>query len=146
MLTPENLYRDVLNGKISINEGMLAENIVAQQFASSGHKLYYYSHNDPETNRSRIEIDFLIARPYDNAAGRFRVSPVEVKSSGRYRTASLDEFKEKFGSRVGNEYVLHPKQMVRERETESVFRCIWQDCCERAPRALRRQCKRRMPA
>lgn len=111
LLTPENLYRDVLSGKININEGMLTENIVAQQFASSGHKLYYFSRNDPQTRRNRIEIAFLLTHPYSNAAGRLRISPVEVKSSKQYSTKSLDKFKDVYNARVGTEYVLHPKQM-----------------------------------
>lgn len=113
MFTPEQLYKDVLSGKIGINEGMLTENIVAQQFAGHGHKLYYFSRNDPNTNRNRIEIDFLLAHAYANAAGRIRISPVEVKSGKHYTTSSLDKFKARYGSRIGTEYVLHPKQLER---------------------------------
>ena len=40
-----------------------------------------------------------------------RVCPVEVKSTKRYKTASLDKFKNKFDSRVGMQYVLHPRPM-----------------------------------
>ena len=40
-----------------------------------------------------MEIDFLIVEPYENAAMKYRVSPIEVKSSKRYRTVSLDKFK-----------------------------------------------------
>lgn len=75
MFTPEQLYKDVLSSKIDINEGMLTENVVAQQFAGNGHKLYYFSRNDPDTNRNRSEIDFLLAHAYAKAAGRIRISP-----------------------------------------------------------------------
>ena len=40
-----------------------------------------------------------------------RVSPIEVKSPRQYGTTSLDRFKERFGKRVGTQYVLHPKQL-----------------------------------
>jgi uncharacterized protein len=61
-----------------------------------------------------MEIDFLITAGYDDAAGRMRVSPIEVKSTKRYGTKSLDKFKAKFASRVGTRYILHPKPMQME--------------------------------
>ena len=61
-----------------------------------------------------MEIDFLITAGYDDAAGRMRVSPVEVKSTKRYGAKSLEKFKVKFGSRVGVRYILHPKPMQVE--------------------------------
>lgn len=111
MFTSESVYRDVLSGKIGINEGMLTENVVAQQLVAAGYKLYYYSRNDAETRRNRIEIDFLLPRPYENGAGHFRISPVEVKSGKNYTTRSLDKFKERFGKRIGTQIVLHPQEM-----------------------------------
>lgn len=53
-------------------------------------------------------------RPYDNAAGKPRISPVEVKSPKQYGTSSLDKFKHAFDKRIGTQYVLHPKQMKTE--------------------------------
>ena len=44
------------------------------------------------------------------------VSPIEVKSSKRYRTVSLDKFKTKFDKKVGTRYVLHPKPLVVEND------------------------------
>lgn len=119
MFTAENVYRDILSGKISINEGMITENIVAQQLVSQGHSLYYFSRNDSRTKRNRIEIDFLLSRPYENAAGRYRISPVEVKSGNSYETRSLNMFKERFGKHIGGEIVLHPKQL--ERHSDRIF-------------------------
>lgn len=112
--TPHELYRDILLGKLEINEGMFTENIVAQQLRTSGHKLYFYSKRDRENSANTMEIDFLITAGYDNAAGRMRVSPVEVKSTKRYSAKSLAKFKAKFGTRVGMRYVLHPKPMCIE--------------------------------
>ena len=37
--TAEELYRNVLLGNVSINEGMLVENFIAQTLASKGDKL-----------------------------------------------------------------------------------------------------------
>lgn len=61
-----------------------------------------------------MEIDFLLVREYDNAAFKQRVSPLEVKSSTRFSTKSLDKFKVKFGKRVGTEIVLSPRPLKRD--------------------------------
>lgn len=109
--TDENVHRSVLRGDIGINEGMLTENVVAQMLRASGHKLFFYSQSGKKEGEARMEIDFLIVRPYSDAAMKPRVCPVEVKSPRQHGTASLDRFKEKFGKRIGNQYVLHPKQL-----------------------------------
>ncbi len=110
--TDENVYRAVLRGDIGINEGMLVENVVAQMLTAAGHRLFFYSSSGERLDR--MEIDFLIARPYANTAGKPRISPIEVKFPRQYSTISLDRFKEKFGKRIGTQYVLHPKQMKVE--------------------------------
>ena len=61
-----------------------------------------------------MEVDFLIVREYADAGLKPRVSPIEVKSTKRYRTVSLDKFKRKFDKRVGTRYVLHPKPLSAE--------------------------------
>ena len=50
-----------------------------------------------------------------SAAGfKPRVSPIEVKSAGRYSTKSLEKFAAKFAKHVGTEIVLHPKNLREE--------------------------------
>lgn len=112
--TPHEVYRDILLGKLEINEGMFTENAVAQQLAANGHGLYFYSKCSRENSADTMEIDFLIAAGYDDAAGRLRVSPAEVKSTKQYGAKSLLKFKNKFGKRVGTRYILHPKPLVVE--------------------------------
>lgn len=109
--TPHEVYRDILLGKLEINEGMFTENVVAQQLLANGRKLYFYSKRDRENSSNTMEIDFLITAGYDNAAGRLRVSPIEVKSTKRYGSRSLEKFRDKFKTRVGSRYILHPKPM-----------------------------------
>lgn len=109
--TPNKVYKDILFGKIDLNEGMLVENMVAQQLRASGHRLFFYSCSNRENSLERMEVDFLIVREYENAAMKARISPVEVKSTNRYGLRSLDKFKGKFGKRVGTRYVLHPKPL-----------------------------------
>lgn len=111
IITSENVYRDILSGKLNLNEGMITENLVSQLFVAGGHQLFFYSQSDSQTSTNRMEIDFLLSKPYVNAAGKYRISPVEVKSSKRFSTVSLDKFKRQFDKRVGTEYILSPKDM-----------------------------------
>ena len=110
-----DVYRQVLLGADGVNEGMLAENAVAQQLVATGHDLYFYS-KASAIREDRMEIDFLIVHPYPDAAMKPRISPIEVKSGKRYTTASLDKFRAKFPDRTGIEYVLHPRQLAIEPE------------------------------
>ncbi|MBR6458549.1 MAG: ATP-binding protein [Actinomycetaceae bacterium] len=110
-VTPQEVYRDILLGKLEVNEGMLVENAVAQQLRASGHRLFFYSRSGAG-GEERMEIDFLIAKEYDDAAMRLRISPIEVKAGkGRYATASLDRFAATYTSRIGTQYILHVKQL-----------------------------------
>ncbi|MBP6949770.1 MAG: DUF4143 domain-containing protein, partial [Clostridia bacterium] len=114
--TAETVYRSILRGNIGMNEGMLVENLVAQMLVAAGHKLFFYSQSGHKEGEERMEIDFLITRPYTDADGKPRISPIEVKSPRQYGTTSLDRFKNKFGKRIGTQYVLHPKQMKIEND------------------------------
>lgn len=111
-MTGNGLYRDILLGKIEVNEGMLVKNVVAQQLRATGRRLFFYSRQSREDAASRVEIDFLIVAGYPGAAMHARVSPVEVKSRNRYKTTSLDKFKARLASRIGTEYVLHPRGLA----------------------------------
>lgn len=112
--TGAELYRNVLFGKLGINEGMLTENIIAQQLVARGHRLRFYSKREDAESKNTMEVDFLLVREYENAAFKQRISPVEVKSSTRFSTRSLEKFKAKFGKRVGTEIVLSPRALKRE--------------------------------
>jgi predicted AAA+ superfamily ATPase len=112
--TGEDIYRLVLRGDIGINEGMLTENIVAQTLHANGHRLFFYSRSGKNGDEERMEVDFLVVRPYANAAMKPRVSPIEVKSPKQYGTTSLDRLKRKLGKRIGVQYILHAKQMKAE--------------------------------
>ncbi len=111
-LSDGELYREILLDKLSINEGMLYENAIAQMLTSNGHKLYFYTHYNDEKHRNDIEIDFLFS---NNSKLKYKMYPIEVKSTQRYTVTSLIRFKEKFKSRIGDSYVIHPKNLfVRE--------------------------------
>ena len=108
-LLKEEVYKQILADKLSLNEGMLFENAVAQMLVANGHKLYFYTHYSKEKHRNDIEIDFLIS---NNDKLHYKVFPIEVKSSKKYTTVSLNRFKERFKSRIGECFVIHPKNLT----------------------------------
>ena len=54
-LSDNTLYNAIMNGKLSLNEGMLYENVIAQMITAKGRKLYYYTHYSTEKKRNDIE-------------------------------------------------------------------------------------------
>lgn len=107
-ISDNELYRELLHGKLSVNEGMFYENAVAQMLVAAGHKLYFYNHYNEELKRNDIEIDFLLS---NNSKLKYKIYPIEVKSSDRYSTKSLIKFNDKFSSRIDSSYVIHPKNL-----------------------------------
>ncbi|WP_308578739.1 AAA family ATPase [uncultured Oribacterium sp.] len=95
------IYNKLLSDKLEANLGYVYENAVAQMLIAKGNNLFYYTMGNNSSNHL-YEIDFLIS------AGN-KICPIEVKS-GNYRChKSLDQFCEKFGSRIGNKYLVHTK-------------------------------------
>lgn len=110
-LADSELYRQIINDKLSLNEGMLYENVIAQMLVSNGHKLYFYTHYNDEKRRNDIEIDFIIS---NNNKLKYKIYPIEVKSTKKYSVASLERFKEKYSARIGECYVIHPKNLSKK--------------------------------
>lgn len=108
------LYKEMLFGKLSTNEGMIYENAVAQMLVAAGHKLYFYVHYNPEKHRNDIEVDFLLS---NNSKLKYKMYPIEVKSTDRYTVKSLIRFQESFRERIGGSYVIHPKNLKVESNT-----------------------------
>ncbi len=108
------LYREILFGKLSINEGMFYENAIAQMLVAAGHKLYFYTHYNEEKHRNDIEIDFILS---NKSKLKYKIYPIEVKSNERYSTKSLTRFNERFIERIGGNYVIHPKNLKIEDNT-----------------------------
>lgn len=103
--TDNELYRAILFDKLNVNEGMIMENIVAQMLRCNGHKLYFYSRSDSSHRENHMEIDFLIT------VGK-KISPIEVKSADYRSHSSLDKFQAKFSSKLGERYILYPKDVM----------------------------------
>ena len=102
----EEIVRRVMFDSISINEGMLIENAVAQILVSQGVELFFYARYDKKDAANRMEIDFLL--PDAQITRKKHVSAVEVKSENDYTTSSLDKFRRKFGQSISAAYIVHP--------------------------------------
>jgi len=108
-LAENNLYKQIMDGNLSINQGMLYENVIAQIIASKGKKLFFYTRYSEEKHRNDIEIDFLLS---NESKTRFKIIPIEVKSSKNYSTTSLDRFDELYSRRISGSIIIHPKNLV----------------------------------
>lgn len=106
--TDNTIYRKLWSDKFPANLGYLYENAVAQALTAAGHRLYYHAFHQPSTSH-RYEIDFLIAR-------KSKICPLEIKSSGYKRHASLDAFGQKYARHIAEKYLIYTKDLQREGE------------------------------
>lgn len=107
-ITENIIYQKLLSDKLSANLGYVYENIVAQMLVASGNRLFYHTWPS-ETSNHNYEIDFLLSRGN-------KICPIEVKSSGYKTHASLDAFQKKFSKRIGNRYLVYPKDLRKEQD------------------------------
>ena len=112
-IASQNLYKQIINGKLSINKGMFYENVVAQELAAQGRQLYFYTHYSEEKKRNDIEIDFMLS---NESKTNIKVYPIEAKSSKNYTNIYYDKFKERFGKRIGESYIVHPKSFIKNND------------------------------
>lgn len=108
----EQIYKKILFDKLSFNEGMLMENIVAQMLVSSGRKLYFFSRNERDNAADTMEIDFLISK--DLITSKHNIIPIEVKSGDRYTFTSLNKLNNKYKEYLAQGIILHTKDLKEE--------------------------------
>ncbi len=84
----EGSVEDIIDGNLGIYKGAIYENIIADIFAKSGKKLYYYEKN------SKVEMDFFIR--YQKTA-----TAVEVKSAEKATSKSMTSMIQNYGVRHG---------------------------------------------
>lgn len=106
--TDNIIYQKLLSDKLSADLGYVYENIVAQMLVAAGNRLFYHTW-PTENGKHNYEIDFLLSRGN-------KICPIEVKSSGYKTHASLDAFQKKFSSRIGNRYLVYPKDLRKEQD------------------------------
>ena len=107
-VTENEIYEKLLNDKLSANLGYLYENIVAQMLTACGNELFYYTFMN-RSSRHNYEVDFLIAR-------KNKICPLEIKSSGYKKHASLDHFCEKFSDRILRKYLVYTKDYAKDKD------------------------------
>lgn len=110
--TDNVIYEKLFHSKLATNLGYMYENIVAQTLSAKGDNLFYHTFPSETSNHSN-EIDFIIAR-------KNKICPIEVKSSGYKKHASLDRFRVKFRDRILNSYVIYTKDYQQAEGVEYV--------------------------
>ncbi len=107
----DSLYQKLMHDTLSVNQGMLMENLVAQMLKAAGHQLYFFA-NASRTAEERMEIDFLIAK--DTITTRHNIIPIEVKSGKNYTLNSLRKCMNKFSDHLFMPCVLHEQDLKYE--------------------------------
>ena len=79
---------DIMDGRLGIYKGAIYENIIADIFAKSGKRLYYFEYN------SQFEIDFFIR-------WQGRATAIEVKAANHTKAKSLTTVLNNYGVEQG---------------------------------------------
>lgn len=106
--TENIIYEKLLNDKLSANLGYLYENAVAQILTATGNELFYYTFKNVVQKRN-YEIDFIISV-------KNKICPIEVKSSNYKKHTSIDMFYKKYSSRILNRYIIHTKDISKDKD------------------------------
>lgn len=113
-LTNEEIYKKILFDKLTFNEGMILENIVAQMLACNGKKLYFFSRNDRENSTETMEIDFLISA--NKITSKHNIVPIEVKSGERFTFSSLTKLITKYNDYLAKPIIIQTKDLKEEND------------------------------
>ena len=107
-LTSE-LYKSFMLGKLSVNKGMMTENMIAQILTANKHSLRFYETTvENKGKKTKYEVDFLIR-------SNGKVIPIEVKSGNIKEHRSLDFYRKKFKS-MTEKGIVFTKGDLRETE------------------------------
>ena len=108
----EEIYKKILFNKLTFNEGMIIENVVAQMLVSSNRKLYFFSRSEREDKDETMEVDFLISK--DKITSKHNIVPIEVKSGERYTFSSLNKLVNKYKEYLAEPIIIHTKDLKQE--------------------------------
>lgn len=111
-IVSEEIYKKILFDKLTFNEGMMIENIVAQMLVNAKRKLYYFSRTDRENSEETMEVDFLIAK--SKITSKHNITPIEVKSGKNYTLSSLGKFRRKFNDYLTQSIIIHQEDLREE--------------------------------
>ncbi len=100
------LYKSIILDKLSIDEGFLYENAVAQMLTAKGYSLKYNTfYKEKSTNL--YSIDFVLTNWK-------KIFPIEVKSSNYKTHTSIDEFSKKYHQYIDKKYIIYSKNYLKD--------------------------------
>lgn len=105
--TDEDLYKALIIDNLSINQGMIIENMVAQMLRASGHELYFHEYlyiPEDSVREKKYEIDFMTVK-------KKKICPIEVKSSGYTSHKSFDYLTKKYQMKMQERYIIYTKDL-----------------------------------
>lgn len=105
--TDEDLYKALIIDNLSINQGMVIENIVAQMLKVSGHELYFHEYlytPEDSVREKKYEIDFMTVK-------KKKICPIEEKSSGYMSHKSFDYLTKKYQLKMQDRYIIYTKDL-----------------------------------
>lgn len=108
-LVKEEIYKKILFDKLTFNEGMIIENVVAQMLVAAKRHLYFFSRNNRENSEETMEIDFLIDK--SKITSKHNIIPIEVKSGKNYTFSSLNKFHKKYKVYLTNPIIIHQEDL-----------------------------------
>lgn len=100
--TDEDLYKALIIDNLSVNQGMIIENVVAQMLRASGHELYFHEYlyaPEDSVREKKYEIDFMTVK-------KKKICPIEVKSSGYMSHKSFDYLTKKYQLKMQDRYII----------------------------------------
>ena len=108
----EEIYKKILFNKLTFNNGMIVENIVAQMLVASKNKLYFFSRNNREDSSETMEIDFLLSK--SAITSMHNIIPIEVKSGKNYTYSSLNKLIGKYKDYLAQPIIIHTSDLKIE--------------------------------
>ena len=104
------LYKSFMLGKLSVNQGMLTENLIAQMLTARHHPLRFFEKRVEEDGKiKKYEVDFLLSQGD-------KTIPIEVKSGSSRNHPSLDYYRSRYRQQAEKGIILTKGDL---RETEA---------------------------
>ena len=85
--TDEDLYKALIIDNLSINQGMIIENVVAQMLRASGHELYFHEYlytPEDSVREKKYEIDFMTVKNMSHKSFDYLTKKYQLKMQDRY--------------------------------------------------------------
>ena len=94
------MYKSFVLGKLSVNKGMMTENLIAQMLQSSNHPLRFFEKTVTSGEKKhKYEVDFLVKQ-------KNKLIALEVKSGNCTEHSSLNYFYDTYKKKAANPIIL----------------------------------------